>query len=70
MNVGERMTSVGSIVVARMQTKKTLSHQLSYFARAYPVAALARIVSTVVTSATMSVLPKYRAKSKLVQAWV
>ena len=40
------ITSVGSIVVARMQRKNALSHHGLYFAKAYPVAALTTTVSS------------------------
>jgi len=46
-----------------------LSHQLLYLARAYPEAALARMVSTVAEVATIIELRKYWEKLKLFHAW-
>ncbi len=52
------ITSVGSIVVARMQTKDARNHHARNFASAYPVMALTATVSAVVTTATMVVFRK------------
>ncbi|MPN59883.1 hypothetical protein SDC9_207605 [bioreactor metagenome] len=46
--VGFIITSVGSMVVEIIQTKKNRSHLVLYLAKAYPQVALARIVRTVV----------------------
>ena len=58
---GGRITSVGSIVVARMQMKNALSHQVVLRERV-PGAALTTTVSTVVTTPRWPVLRKYRAE--------
>jgi hypothetical protein len=62
------MTSDGSIVVARMQMKKNLSHLLLYLASAYPVQQLTPTVRIVVITHTRAVLMKYWAKLALSHA--
>ncbi len=64
------MTSVGSIVVARMHRKNACTQRFRYFARANPVQALTNTVKIVVTTATIAVFRKYRWKSKRDQAVV